>query len=109
MNSPRKKRTSQFRSKCRRGSNATAEMDWNKSKSSLATLDKAICNSLFISISLGTNYFSRNAENGATLLHPIVEPLDVLRIMYLVRRLTLAFGVLGYSSRADVGAPIATE
>ena len=29
--------------------------------------------------------------------------------MYLVRRLALAFGVLGYSSRADVGAPIATE
>jgi hypothetical protein len=29
--------------------------------------------------------------------------------MYLVHRLTLAFGDLGYSSKADVGPPIATE
>ncbi len=53
------KRTNQFCSKCHRDSTAGVGKDWNRSKCSLAILDKIICNSLFISIPLGTNYFWR--------------------------------------------------
>jgi hypothetical protein len=49
-------------------------LEWEKILASNPRQSKL---SFFISTSLGKNYFREKAENGATPLHTMAEPLDV--------------------------------